>query len=97
MEQGRGTAGLNHGMVENAIALGLRQCGVGHLVHADGQPPPARPHVELIAVLPDDCGGRLHLDADAAARIACYAVPDVPPRAGVLTRPVRDAAADPYL
>src|SRR5580700_6616378 len=37
MEQGRGTAGLNHGMVENAIALRLRQCGVGHLVHADLQ------------------------------------------------------------
>jgi hypothetical protein len=36
MEQGRGTAGLNHGMVENAIALRPRKCGVGHLVHADG-------------------------------------------------------------
>src|SRR5438067_1552770 len=35
MEQGRGTAGLNDGMVENAVALRLRQCGVGHLIHAD--------------------------------------------------------------
>src|SRR5690349_22953258 len=35
MEQGRGTAGLDDGMVENAIALRLRQRGVGHLVHAD--------------------------------------------------------------
>src|SRR5271156_1320275 len=35
MEQGRGTAGLSNGMVENAIALRLRRRGVGHLVHAD--------------------------------------------------------------
>src|SRR5689334_5719237 len=36
MEQGRGTAGLNDGMVKDAIALRLCQRGVGHLIHADG-------------------------------------------------------------
>src|SRR5215831_18958737 len=35
MEQGRRTAGFDDGMVENAVALRLRQCGVGHLVHPD--------------------------------------------------------------
>jgi hypothetical protein len=35
MEQGRGTAGLNDGMVEDAVALRLRQRGIGHLIHAD--------------------------------------------------------------
>src|SRR5215467_12238504 len=35
MEQGRRTAGLDDGMVENAIALRLRQGRIGHLVHAD--------------------------------------------------------------
>ena len=35
MEQIRGTAGLEDGMVENAIAFRLRQRGIGHLVHAD--------------------------------------------------------------
>jgi len=35
MEQGRGTSGPNDGMVENAITLRLRQCGIGHLVQAD--------------------------------------------------------------
>ena len=35
MAQGRGTAGLNDGMVENPITLSLRQRGVGHLIHAD--------------------------------------------------------------
>ena len=35
MERVAETAGLNHGMVENAIALRLRPRGVGHLIHAD--------------------------------------------------------------
>jgi hypothetical protein len=36
MEQGRGTTGFDDSMVENVIALRLRQRRVGHLVHADG-------------------------------------------------------------
>ena len=35
MERGRGTANLDDGMVENAIAFRLRERRVGHLVHAD--------------------------------------------------------------
>src|SRR3984893_6023646 len=35
IEPSRGTASLNDGMVENAIPLHLRECRVGHLVHAD--------------------------------------------------------------
>src|SRR5260370_30609001 len=35
MERGRGTARLDDGMVKNAIPLRLRECRVGHLVHAN--------------------------------------------------------------
>jgi hypothetical protein len=34
MERGRGTASLDDGMVENAIAVRLRERRVGYLVHA---------------------------------------------------------------
>jgi len=35
IQRSRGTAGLGDGMVENAIALRLRERRVGHLIHAD--------------------------------------------------------------